>query len=88
MAEWLKAHAWKACIRETVSWVRIPLPPPYRNPAASDRVPDIEKYHIFHKVIVCRRLVWSIDVQPKWGYTQGYFLVEMGYMTFLHADVP
>src|SRR5215471_15602399 len=30
MAEWLKAHAWKACIRETVSWVRIPLPPPER----------------------------------------------------------
>ncbi len=30
MAERLKAHAWKACIRETVSWVRIPLPPPYR----------------------------------------------------------
>jgi hypothetical protein len=28
MAEWLKAHAWKACIRETVSWVRIPLSPP------------------------------------------------------------
>src|SRR5579859_5270076 len=28
VAEWLKAHAWKACIRETVSWVRIPLPPP------------------------------------------------------------
>jgi hypothetical protein len=28
MAEWLKALAWKACIRETVSWVRIPLPPP------------------------------------------------------------
>jgi hypothetical protein len=29
MAEWLKAHAWKACIRETVSRVRIPLSPPY-----------------------------------------------------------
>src|SRR3979490_2270580 len=28
MAEWLKAHAWKACVRETVPWVRIPLPPP------------------------------------------------------------
>src|SRR2546428_7477316 len=28
MAEWLKAHAWKACIRETVSWVRIPFHPP------------------------------------------------------------
>ena len=34
MAEWLKAHAWKACIRATVSWVRIPLPPP-AVPAAS-----------------------------------------------------
>ena len=27
VAEWLKAHAWKVCIRETVSRVRIPLPP-------------------------------------------------------------
>ena len=30
MAEWLKAHAWKACVRETVPWVRIPLSPPLR----------------------------------------------------------
>src|SRR5476651_1741798 len=29
MAEWLKAHAWKACVRETVPWVRIPLSPPH-----------------------------------------------------------
>jgi hypothetical protein len=28
VAEWLKAHAWKACMRATVSRVRIPLPPP------------------------------------------------------------
>src|SRR5690606_18728650 len=28
VAEWLKAHAWNACIRETVSGVRIPLSPP------------------------------------------------------------
>ena len=28
VAEWLKAHAWKACLQETVTWVRIPLPPP------------------------------------------------------------
>src|SRR3954451_24433069 len=28
VAEWLKAHAWNACIPETVSRVRIPLPPP------------------------------------------------------------
>lgn len=26
VAEWLKAHAWKACKRETVSGVRIPSP--------------------------------------------------------------
>jgi hypothetical protein len=31
VAEWLKAHAWKACIRETVSWVRIPPSPPRIN---------------------------------------------------------
>ncbi len=29
VAEWLKAHAWKVCMRETVSRVQIPLPPPY-----------------------------------------------------------
>src|SRR5580698_6295277 len=29
MAERLKAHAWKACVRESVPWVRIPLSPPY-----------------------------------------------------------
>ncbi len=28
MAERLKAHAWKACVRESVPWVRIPLLPP------------------------------------------------------------
>jgi hypothetical protein len=32
MAEWLKAHAWKACVRETVPWVRIPLSPPEYSP--------------------------------------------------------
>ncbi len=29
MAEWLKAHAWKVCMRATASRVRIPLPPPF-----------------------------------------------------------
>ena len=28
VAEWSKAHAWKVCRRETVSWVRIPPSPP------------------------------------------------------------
>ncbi len=30
MAERLKAHAWKACVRASVPWVRIPLSPPIR----------------------------------------------------------
>ena len=28
VAEWLKAHAWKACKLLKVSWVRIPFSPP------------------------------------------------------------
>jgi hypothetical protein len=27
MSEWLKEHAWKACVLEKVPWVRIPLSP-------------------------------------------------------------
>jgi hypothetical protein len=29
MAEWLKAHAWKACVLERVPRVRIPVSPPF-----------------------------------------------------------
>ena len=32
MAEWSKAHAWKACRRVTVSRVRIPVDPPSASP--------------------------------------------------------
>src|SRR5271168_4550067 len=32
VAERLKAHAWKVCMRETVSRVRIPPPPPKVTP--------------------------------------------------------
>src|SRR6202011_144146 len=28
MAEWLKAHAWKACLLERATWARIALSPP------------------------------------------------------------
>ena len=28
MSEWLKEHAWKACVGVTLPWVRIPLSPP------------------------------------------------------------
>jgi hypothetical protein len=30
VSEWLKEHAWKVCIRETVSRVRIPSSPPLK----------------------------------------------------------
>src|SRR4030095_15991892 len=39
MSEWLKEHAWKACLGETPTWVRIPLSPPKR-PGASRSRPD------------------------------------------------
>ncbi len=29
MSEWSKEHAWKACVRESVPRVRIPLSPPF-----------------------------------------------------------
>src|ERR1700722_3739366 len=38
MAEWLKAHAWKACLLERVTWVRIPLSPPLpQNPRKQEK---------------------------------------------------
>src|SRR6185369_7273883 len=44
LAEWLKAHAWKACLRETVTWVRIPLPPPPSDEARAAIGNLIEKW--------------------------------------------
>ena len=32
MSEWLKEHAWKACVGETLPRVRIPLSPPVHKP--------------------------------------------------------
>src|SRR6266478_1703620 len=43
MAEWLKAHAWKACVRETVPWVRIPLSPPFLR-HSSPQYPIVRNY--------------------------------------------
>src|SRR5205085_7987830 len=63
MAEWLKAHAWKACIRETVSWVRIPLPPPVMHLAASHNVlaigvyPDVSLACAREEALNARRLI-------------------------------
>ena len=40
VSEWPMEHAWKACKHESVSWVRIPLPPifaPQKAEEASQR---------------------------------------------------
>src|SRR4051812_25284852 len=40
MSEWLKEHAWKACVGETLPWVRIPLSPPSLNAPNINHLPD------------------------------------------------
>jgi len=41
MSEWLKEHAWKACVGETLPRVRIPLSPPICESSAGASVPSI-----------------------------------------------
>ncbi len=53
MAEWLKAHAWKACVRETVPWVRIPLSPPAAHHHTSPR----------EAPLICRMARYSFSLQ-------------------------
>ncbi len=65
MAEWLKAHAWKACIGETLSRVRIPVSPP------------CVYYHLFKTiqiaVIVGLTVNWTAwTVWTEWPY-KGFY---------------
>ena len=56
MAEWLKAHAWKACKGETLSWVRIPFSPPFKN---FDMIKKyINRNNIFYKPYLFFRILW------------------------------
>src|SRR6266481_6166183 len=53
MSEWLKEHAWKACVGETLPRVRIPLSPPPSSPAARslglERLPGFERLARAHR---------------------------------------
>jgi hypothetical protein len=40
VSEWLKEHAWKACVGETLPWVRIPPSPPYCSEVTNGEVPE------------------------------------------------
>ncbi len=41
MAEWFKAHAWKACKEVILSWVRIPFSPPSKKPIFSTLITQL-----------------------------------------------
>src|SRR5262249_45442714 len=59
MAEWLKAHAWKACIGETLSRVRIPLSPPLiRNAEFIFIAVEYPEKRQDPRAIMCSR-IWS-----------------------------
>src|SRR5438132_5325115 len=51
MAEWLKAHAWKACIGETLSRVRIPLSPPLQTQHRYVNVIDFSYSQVYSLMI-------------------------------------
>ena len=55
MAEWLKAHAWKACKGVTLSWVRIPFSPPFKKVLLSG---------LFNRILIYK-LIISKQLYPK-----------------------
>jgi hypothetical protein len=66
----LKAHAWKVCIRETVSRVRIPLPPPIQ-PSRSKKSSGFFclagrlLHYIPLQISSCHLLAGCEDVDPR-----------------------
>src|ERR1700719_264571 len=64
MSEWFKEHAWKACVGETLPWVRIPLSPPVQ-PICFQQLTVLREFQraarrgIFVNVFTCRRLFTS-----------------------------
>ncbi len=50
MAEWFKAHAWKACGLARVSWVRIPPRPSQHDPRLT--TPLFESLAYYHPIVV------------------------------------
>jgi hypothetical protein len=69
MAEWLKAHAWKACVRETVPWVRIPLSPPLV--FSGKKVPQNQAFI---------EPVYLHGGAPRWS-TQEHFIARFAVLT-------
>ena len=57
VAEWLKAHAWKACRQATVSRVRIPVSPPESQKILSIPGIDCSACRPVHLIAILIRLV-------------------------------
>jgi hypothetical protein len=100
MSEWLKEHAWKACVRETVPWVRIPLSPPnfaplvWRSEPAS-RLPHAsltlgatqhESHSLRQTLIVsCCKKKYLHTRRPLKSHIQSHFLDQLQVANFFEA---
>ena len=69
MSEWLKEHAWKACVGETLPRVRIPLSPPIHrcNQAAPCRDVVVQKRRDVREVALglTHALRWLLLPSPE-----------------------
>jgi muramoyltetrapeptide carboxypeptidase len=85
VAERLKAHAWKVCIRETVSRVRIPLSPPlmYKALNGADFMPSLWPLPL--------KKSENIDViAPAFGYFPDILVKIESFLSYwdLHPLIP
>jgi hypothetical protein len=67
VAEWLKAHAWKACLGETLTRVRIPPSPPY----LSNVISNLRKYPAPRVIGVCNlglMMLPNAEIVPQTRY--------------------
>ena len=79
MAERLKAHAWKACIRVPVSWVRIPLPPPSLTSELSPATPGTAETSRFRAGLGRRPLTARPAIRPDSSLSRPIFSATVDY---------
>src|SRR5215217_1080991 len=62
MSEWLKEHAWKACVGETLPRVRIPLSPPNFDSCRSEFIPNVCRSVVSYQV-----MLRDANTDKRWG---------------------
>lgn len=65
MSEWSKEHAWKACIRATVSGVQIPISPFIVKKREALDISGASRFFVSHLSLI---LVGSINFQQAVAY--------------------